>query len=521
MRKIVLLSCLLAGCGGGGGGGSFTPPPATDPNAWVQGVFKPASSFAAQCAAPRTGVDSTGTPFPDTAGSVLTQNNWLRSWSHDWYLWYGEIADKDPAQYTTTAYFDLLKTTGLSMSGQPKDRFHFTYPTDQWLALSQSGVESGYGAHWLFIANTPPRQLVVAYVEPGASAALAGLDRGTEILAIDGVDLVNANDQASIDTLNAGISPAAVGETHQFVVRDFGAATSRTVTLQSQNVTNSSVMNVLVFNTASGNVGYMQFNDHLGGAEKALVDAITTLKSQNITDLILDIRYNSGGYLDIASEAAYMIAGDAATAGKAFERTQFNDKYPNTNPVTGQTLTPTPFIATSQGFGQQPTNVALPTLNLSRVFVITGPDTCSASESIINGLRGADIEVIQIGETTCGKPYGFYPQDNCGTTYFSIQFEGVNEKGFGDYSDGFSPGGAVGSTGAQLPGCAVLDDFTFALGNDHEARIAAALAYRDNPTCPAMAMGLQKPGGSGVASLAAAHGRLVRSPLLENRLYRH
>ena len=48
------------------------------------------------------------------------------------------------------------------------------------------------------------------------------------------------------------------------------------------------------------------------------------------------------------------------------------------------------------------------------------------------------MTVYQIGLTTCGKPYGFYPEDNCGTTYFSIQFRGVNELGFGDYPDGFS-----------------------------------------------------------------------------------
>lgn len=520
MRKVILLSCLLTACGGGGGGGTVAPV-VTPPAGWVQGVFKPASSFAAQCASPRTGVDASGVPFPDKSGTVLTENNWLRSWSNDWYLWYSEIADKDPASYTTTKYFDLLKTTQLSASGQPKDRFHFTYPTDQWLALSQSGVEFGYGAHWLFIANTPPRQLIVAYVEAGAPASQAGLARGAEVLAIDGVDLVNANDQASVDTLNAGISPTQSGESHQFVVRDVGATNSRTITMQSQNVTNASVMNVMVFITASGNVGYLQFNDHLGGAEKALIDAIGTLKAQNIADLILDMRYNGGGYLEVASEAAYMIAGNAATAGKTFEKTQFNDKYPNTNPITGQTLTPTPFLSTSQGFGQQAANVALPTLDLTRVFVVTGPDTCSASESVINGLRGADIEVIQIGETTCGKPYGFYPQDNCGTTYFSIQFEGVNAKGFGSYSDGFSPGGPAGTTGAQLPGCAVLDDYTHALGSDQEARIAAALAYRDNPSCPAVSMSLQKSSGSNAQGRAAAHGHLVRTPMQEIRLLRN
>ena len=61
--------------------------------------------------------------------------------------------------------------------------------------------------------------------------------------------------------------------------------------------------------------------------------------------------------------------------------------------------------------------------------MLTGDNTCSASESIINSLRGIGVEVIQIGLTTCGKPYGFYPQDNCGTTYFSIEFKGVNAQG--------------------------------------------------------------------------------------------
>ena len=522
MRKLVLLSVLLASCGGGGGGGTITtpPPPGGGTSGWVQGVFKPASTFAAQCAAPRTGNDANGNPFPDRQGTVTSQNNWLRSWNNDLYLWYSEVTDLDPANYSTSsAYFDLLKTTQLSSSGNPKDKFHFTYPTDKWLALSQSGVDAGYGAHWLFIATRPPRKLVVAYVEVPSSAASAGLARGAEVLSIDGVDLVNANDQASIDKLNAGISPATLGESHQFVVRDLNAAGTRSITLTSQSITNASVMNVKVINTASGNVGYLQFNDHLASAEKALVDAFTTLKSANVTDLVLDMRYNGGGYLDIANETAYMIAGGTATAGKTFEKVVFNDKYPNTNPVTGATLSPDAFLSTTQGFSE-PANQPLPTLNLSRVFVLTGGDTCSASESVINGLRGADIEVIQVGDTTCGKPYGFYPADNCGTTYFSIQFKGENAKGFGDYSDGFSPGAAAGTTtGPSLPGCLVHDDLTQAMGNEQEARLAAALAYRTSPACPAVAMGAAKP-DLGADSLAAVTGKLVRPAVLENRLQR-
>ena len=212
-----------------------------------------------------------------------------------------------------------------------------------------------------------------------------------------------------------------------------------------------------------------------------------------VTDLSLDLRYNGGGYLDIASETAYMVSNPTLTAGRTFERLVFNDQHPNTDPVTRRPLTPTPFHSKSQGFtgaaGRQ-----LPNLPLSRVYVITGPGTCSASESIINALRGVNVQVYLIGSTTCGKPYGFYPTDNCGTTYFTIQFRGENNANFGDYSDGFSPANTTANAGVNVPGCSVADDFTRELGDPEEGRIATALSFRasNNQSCPA-ATGMADP----------------------------
>jgi hypothetical protein len=162
----------------------------------------------------------------------------------------------------------------------------------------------------------------------------------------------------------------------------------------------------------------------------------------------------------------------------------------------------------------------LPTLNLPRVFVLTGGTTCSASESIINSLVGVNVQVIQIGSTTCGKPYGFYPTDNCGTTYFSIQFQGVNAMGQGGYSDGFSPANtASGVVGLQLPGCSVADDFSHALGDPAEGRLSTALAYAASAgpfVCPA-------PTGLAPQRLGAGFGGdalVVKSPWHENRILR-
>jgi len=94
------------------------------------------------------------------------------------------------------------------------------------------------------------------------------------------------------------------------------------------------------------------------------------------------------------------------------------------------------------------------------------------------------VEVILIGEPTGGKPYGFYPTDNCGTTYFSIQFRGVNNAGFGDYADGFIPT-TTPAAAFEVQGCRVADDFSRPLGDPGEALLATALGYISSNECGA------------------------------------
>jgi hypothetical protein len=514
---------LVAACGGGGGGGggpSMSGPPANP--TYTAGTYPAASTFAGYCANPRTGTDpGTGKAYPDQAGSVVWEKFWIRSWINAYYLWYREAPDLDPtaSTYATAiAYFDADKTPAVTVSGSAKDKFHFTYPTAAWEALSTSGASIGYGATWTLIAVTPPRKAVVAYTEPASSgypatSASVNLARGAEIIAVDGVDLINSNDQASIDTLNAGLFPSAAGQTHTFTVVDAPGVASRTVTMTSTTITETPVQNVGVIPGTT--VGYLLFNDHIATAEYFLTQAITTLSQANVTDLVLDIRYNGGGYLDIASELAFMLAGSAQTTGKTFDLVAFNDKYPTTDPITGQAITPTPFWSTSQGFDSRVANgTALPALNLHTVYVLTGGDTCSASEAIINGLRGVGVNVVLIGSQTCGKPYGFYPQDNCGTTYFSIEFKGVNQLGFGGYTDGFVAANTTSTTGTQIPGCSVADDFSHALGSAQEARVAAALGYIATGTCPA-ASGVAPPG------VLRSEGHIAKPTVLMNRILRH
>ena len=530
-----LVLCLLAACGGGGGGGGsttgggggtgnngggigFTPNP---PPSFQSGIFEPASNFANKCETVRTGTNpATGRAYPDEAGSTLLENFWLRSWSNDLYLWYDEITDQNPANFTDTeSYFDELKTNQLTSSGNPKDKFHFTFDTEEWRQLSQSGVSASYGASFAVLETLPPRRIVVAYVEPGSPAANGGLARGAEVLFVDGVDAVNGGTQANVDVINAGLFPEAANESHEFTVRDVGASSNRTVTLESANITSTPVLVTDIINTASGDVGYILFNDHIATAEQQLVDAVTQMANANISDLVLDVRYNGGGFLSIASQMAYMIAGSSATAGRTFENLVFNDKHRVNNPVTETPLEPTPFLSNTTGFSSGPAGQPLPTLNLSRVFVLTTANTCSASEAIINGLRGINVDVIQIGSTTCGKPHGFYPQDNCGTTYFTIQFAGENDVGFSEYSDGFSPANATNNIGEPLEGCAVADDYSRPLGDPNERLLATALQYRIDRTCPTpSAVVARQRIGNSVPLEVPGSGTIAKSLWLQNRI---
>lgn len=470
---------LLTACGGGGGGGggnnnqppaNNNPPPAPAQSDFDQGIFRSASLFEDMCVTPRAGTS-------DSPGTVEDQNNWLRSWSNELYLWYDEIVDEDPELYTTPQYYDLMKTFELLPSGAPKDDFHFSQNTAEYQQAVNSGVSADYGAEWDLLSSTPPREALFVYVQAGTPADLAGIKRGDRITAIDGEDFINGNNVA---VLNDGLFPND-GDTHEFTVTDFDGTNERTVSMTAEEITTDPVPITDVFATPQGPVGYMYFVGYNRPSEEALFNAVNDFIAAGITELIIDVRYNTGGFLDISNELAFMIAGPAAAQGRIYDELRFNDKHTVRNPVTNELLTPTNFYTTAQGFSVAQ-GTALPALNLSRVYLLVGNTTASANESLINGLRGIDFEVILVGEPTTGKPYGFYPTDNCGTTYFSVQFQTVNEKGFGDFSEGFKP---TENPVAQdeVQGCEVGDDYANQLGDPAEARLATALGLIDNLDC--------------------------------------
>jgi C-terminal processing protease CtpA/Prc len=454
--------------------------PLTD---WVQGEYLPSKNFANICMNPRQ-----NSRFSDLSGTYKDENNWIRSWSHETYLWYNELPDVDPASIQDPIkYFDQMKTSATTSSGLAKDRFHFTVDTAESRLLSETGISVGYGASAK--QDTKTGRVYVTYTEPNSPARNANISRGTEILAAGGINLNSNVTDEELDIFNSALFPVTSGESHIFTIKRPDSILIEDLILTSSATTEFPVYLTTTFEANGEKIGYLVLNSfNIETAELQLINAVSQLKSAQISDLILDLRYNGGGYLGISGVLGTMIAGNKAN-GEIFGSMVYNDKYTQYDPIYGQLIKPFLFPETSLGFSSTK-GTPLPKLNLSRVFIIATGDTASASEALINSLRGIDVEVILIGETTTGKPYGFYGTDNCGTTYYTIQYKGNNAKGYGDYADGFIPSVLDNGTD-RVKGCLVADDLSSALGNINEKMLGTAIHYIANNNCPTETMPLR------------------------------
>ena len=442
---LAAIAVCLTACGGGGssggvaGNGSVVTAPIPG-----EVSFPQSSQLKDTCIKPTAGTS-------ERQGTAANEKAYLRSFVDETYLWYKDVPKVDPVDFLTPqVYFDALKTPARTASGRPLDEFHF-YVTTESFNQQTAGIEEGYGITWARASSTRPRNWVIANVEPRGPSSV--LQRGDKLKSVDGEDFVSG---LNVTVINEGLFPTTLAP-HTFEVIRAGQVLQFTMT--PALISTTPVRYTKTVATPSGKVGYIYFDDHIAKSEPLLIDAINAVKNEGAQELVLDLRYNGGGLVSIASRLAFMLGG-ANTTGKVFDKLVYNDKRTSEN-------FPFPFVtSSSQG-------IPLPTMNLKKLSILVGGGTASASEAIINGLRGVDIDVVLIGETTRGKPYGFVPQENCGWVYYTVQFKGENDKGFSDFADGFAPT------------CTVKDDFSQALGDPAEAQFAAALKYRDIKSCPA------------------------------------
>jgi carboxyl-terminal processing protease len=437
-------------------------------------VLANSDSLKNSCAAPRVGTSPvTGNVYPDRQGTTVDEKSFLRSFTDETYLWYREVNATPPSgAETVAAYFSTLKTTASTNSFTPtgarreKDEFHFTDLTAD-VEATNAGISYSYGIEWQLLRTANSVIAAAIIVDAGSPAEAAGVQRGDIITSVNGQAAGDLNVAANRERVIAAMFPSGLGQSNSFGFRRAGTSVTSIVTLTSSQLPIKTTPAVKVLNTPTGKVGYIAFYTfNTFAAEADLFNAFKTLQNEGVSDLVLDLRYNLGGFTYISSQLAYMVAGPLRTNNKAYYLQTRNDK---------RTDSAVPFFNITSDFVPSfPANQPLPTLNLGRVYVLTSINSASASEFVINGLRGIDVEVNLIGGATRGKPYGFLGENNCGTTYYTVQFKGTNNKGESDFITGFSPT------------CPALDDLRFALGDPSEEMLGVALDYRAKGTCRAI-----------------------------------
>lgn len=275
----------------------------------------------------------------------------------------------------------------------------------------------------------------VRYILPNSDASSKNIQRGSIFYAVNGTPLTSNNYR---DLLNL--------ENYTLNLANYNAGNimpnGETVELSKATYTENPVFQSNVVEIEDKKIGYLMYNGFYSGFENQLNQAFGQLKSQGITHLVLDLRYNSGGSVDTATRLASMITGQFNT--EIFAKQHWNAKveayYNDTNPS-----------ALVNRFTNVINNGSLiNSLNLTKVYIISSGSTASASELVINGLKPY-INVVQIGTTTVGKNVGsvtlydsptFGKEDKNPNHKYAMQpivLRITDKNGFGDYVNGLEP----------------------------------------------------------------------------------
>lgn len=406
------------------------------------------------------GGDNNNNPPAATQEQLFMDSVYL--FTKEVYLWNTVLPTYEqfnPRQYTGATQLESgQKVMNAVKKLQPLDRFSFVTTKEQSGGL-QTGDETDWGffLHGAYI-NATDVAWFVTYVYDQSSAGTAGVKRGWIINKINGTKL-DASD-ASINLLNDVFFGTTSSATFEFLKPD---NTTKTVNLSKTTFTANAVLHKSVITAGTKKVGYLVFNQFFGApARQELKQAFDFFEGQGIDELVVDLRYNPGGSVQTQDTLADLIAPKAAD-GQTMYRYFFNQNLQNGN---------FPLLSTKPGFKNvsfsQSNNTQVfekaGNLNLTRVFVIGTNGTASASELLINNLRPY-MDVKLLGDTTYGKPVGFFPIDIFDFSIYPISFKTVNSAGNADYYTGF------------VPDKLTVDGFNKDWGDVTEPSLAAALKY--------------------------------------------
>lgn len=416
---------------------------------WPRLLFRAASTASLLAALAGCGGGGSAPP-PASSCSIDDQKSWLRAYLWDWYLWFGTSPNPVASTYETVErYFYALLFQG--DSSVPADRWSYVSQSESFEMFFEQGKTLGYGIFVNGLEGKLP--LRVRFVEPLSPAALQGLKRGDEILSLNGVSAQDLLVTGDFSALMPGKSGESVTLTFQ------RSGVTSTVALRAENYSLTPVPAASVLTSPKGSkVGYIFVKDMITQAEDPMAQVLDRFLSDGVSDVIVDLRYNGGGRISTTTKLASHLVG-ASASNKVFSRLVYNVKHSNENRDYR-------FSPTGKGF--------------SRVLVLTGPRSCSASELLVNGLK-PHLQVVTLGSSTCGKPFGFNPVSSCEKTFSAVNFETFNALGQGGYYDGIAPT------------CSVNDSFVGELGTAAENLTSAALFFVDAQSCQGLTAAAPQP----------------------------
>ena len=376
---------------------------------------------------------------PPTSCNTTAQNIWVRDQLNTYYYWYQFLPPGvNPASFNSPeAYLEAVRY-------RPVDNtFSFITAAASNDAFYSDSQFIGYG----FGNQTTRTEIRVLQVYDDSPASEAGLSRGDRIVTVNG------------RSISAMVADGTIGSA--FGAADIGVATTiewetlegarRSARMVKRLVTIPTVSLTSVTDVDGRRVGYLFFRNFVQPSTAALTDAFAALRTAGVTELVLDLRYNGGGLVEVAVHLASLIGG-ARTNGQVMLNYVHNDKI---GPILNKTAR---FANPEQA------------LNLQRLVAITTRGSASASELVINSLRPY-IPVTIIGDTTYGKPVGQYGLRFCDKVLYPVAFSIKNANLEGDFFDGLAVD------------CAAGDDYMHQLGDVAEASLAEALTFIRTGAC--------------------------------------
>ena len=329
--------------------------------------------------------------------SVPSQNQWVDRQMRDYYLFYDQVPSLNPSDY------DSPEQLIADLRVAEFDPFSSISNAAQLAQLYADGTSFGMGYRLRRDADGLPR---IARVYEDSPMGRANVKRSDIIVSVNDIPWNEIDSVVYNSLVGTDDNPLP---TH-WIFRDSATGETRQVELTQSLYTINTVLHseVITYPQYSGKIGYLVFEQFLGPSEAELDQVLDGFLQNNVTDLILDLRYNGGGLTRIARKLISQIAGPN-TDGELLIEYRNNDKYRA--------------LDFERTFEPQSIN-----LDLKRLVVIASGATASSSEIVINSLRPY-IEVVVIGSRTAGKPYVSSARNFCGKSINAMSAQGVNASG--------------------------------------------------------------------------------------------